>query len=171
MSRLPYCLPQPGLTRVTGLYPTVMVGGFLSLVLALWVATQVAASAWGYKPALGAPWVWRIYPPWRILIWALGVHADPTAPPVLWAALKAFFVWLTVGALCTFGSAFNRAKRYEAQSDLKGSGKLGAFVQASEHGLLGNFGILLGLFEHEGRSYPLWDAGPEPLLLAGPNRS
>src|SRR5882724_9676533 len=105
MARLPYTLPQPGLSRVTGLYPTVVVGGFLSLLGALWIATQVAAGTVGYTPDLGAPWFGRNYPPWSILLWSVRAHGDPGAEAALWAGMKAFFVWLTVGALYTFGSA------------------------------------------------------------------
>ena len=45
------------------------------VLISLWTATQWAAAALKFHPALGAPWValfdWPIYPPWRLFSWWL----------------------------------------------------------------------------------------------------
>ena len=52
----------------------------LSVIAALWIATQWAASMLAYQPALGAAWTavlgWPVYAPWQLIPWWLAFDAQ-----------------------------------------------------------------------------------------------
>lgn len=142
-----YTLPIEGLTRAAGLYPTVILGGILTLILSLWVATAIAAYHWQYAPSLGTPIIGHIYHPWKIILWIFRFHWEPAVVPIFWEAGKGFLWVFVSGMFFTLAAAIRKAKRYGEASDLRGSAALGDTEGMRLAGLLGTSGFLVGGIE------------------------
>ena len=148
---------------------SLQIGAALLMVLSsLWAATQWAASMLGHQPALGPAWFellgLKIYAPWSLFQWWLAF--DSQAPHVFARAGAVAALGGVASGVVALGGAARRASR-KVQSDTYGSARwadIGDVVQAN---LLGERGIVLGLF---GRFYLRHD-GPEHVLAVAPTRS
>src|SRR5215471_6056485 len=128
---------------------SLQIGAALLVVLSsLWAATQWAASMLGYQTSLGTAWLellgLKIYAPWSLFWWWLAF--DSQAP----------HVFARAGAVAALGGAARRASR-KVQSDTYGSARWADIGDVAQANLLGDRGIVLGLF---GRFYLRHD-GPE----------
>ena len=148
---------------------SLQIGAALLVVFSsLWAATQWAASMLGHQPALGPAWFellgLKIYAPWSLFQWWLAF--DSQAPHVFARAGAVAALGGVASGVVALGGAARRASR-KVQSDTYGSARwadIGDVVQAN---LLGERGIVLGLF---GRFYLRHD-GPEHVLAVAPTRS
>jgi type IV secretion system protein VirD4 len=131
-------------------------------------ATQWAAAMLGYQAALGAPWIdllgFKFYAPWKLFAWWLAF--DGQAPGVFArAGAVAAFGGIAAG-LVAFGGAAWRAGRKQ-QATTYGSARWADASNVDKAGLLGDRGIVLGLY----RNRYLRHDGPEHVLAVAPTRS
>ncbi len=141
---------------------------FLITLLFLWGATEWAASALGFHPSLGAPWITLLgiplYAPWSLFVWWLTIGGE--APDVFTRA----------GAMAAFGGLFSaaiaigggiRRGRVGKVSSTYGSARWATESDIRKADLYGDKGVVLGCF---GKNYLRHD-GPEHILAVAPTRS
>jgi type IV secretion system protein VirD4 len=148
---------------------SLQIGAALLMVLSsLWAATQWAASMLGYQTSLGAAWLelsgLKIYAPWSLFWWWLAF--DSQAPHVFARAGAIAALGGLASGVVALGGAARRASR-KVQSDTYGSARWADIGDVAQANLLGDRGIVLGLF---GRFYLRHD-GPEHVLAVAPTRS
>ncbi len=140
----------------------------LLAVLALWGATQWAAAMLGHQPVLGAAWLtvagMPVYAPWQVFAWWLAF--DGQAPDVFDRAGMIAALGGIAPALIAFGGAAWRA-RAKSTITTYGSARWADYSDIEEAGLLGERGVVLGLYNAE---YLRHD-GPEHVLAVAPTRS
>src|SRR5262245_6730939 len=140
----------------------------LMVVSSLWAATQWTASMLGHQPALGTAWLellgLKIYAPWSLFAWWLAF--DSQAPHVFARAGAIAALGGVASGVIALGGAARRASR-KVQSDTYGSARWADIGDVAQANLLGERGIVLGLF---GRFYLRHD-GPEHVLAVAPTRS
>src|SRR5262245_8388589 len=148
---------------------SLQIGAALLMVLSsLWAATQWAASMLGYQTSLGTAWLelpgLKIYAPWSLFWWWLAF--DSQAPHVFARAGAVAALGGLASGVVALGGAARRASR-KVQSDTYGSARWADIGDVTRANLLGDRGIVLGLF---GRFYLRHD-GPEHVLAVAPTRS
>ncbi|MBX9590871.1 MAG: IncP-type conjugal transfer protein TraG [Hyphomonadaceae bacterium] len=144
-------------------------GTAIALVVAsMWAATQWAAAALGYQPALGGAWLevlgLRIYAPWQLFAWWLAFEAQ--APDVF---ARAGVIAASGGLACgvvAIGGAARRTGR-KVQPTTYGSARWADIADVRAAKLLGDRGIVLGVYDNR---YLRHD-GPEHVLAVAPTRS
>ena len=140
----------------------------LLAVLALWGATQWAAAMLGHQPALGAAWITvagtPVYAPWQMFAWWLAF--DGQASHVFDRAGMIAALGGVAPALIALGGAAWRA-RGKSTITTYGSARWADYADIQEAGLLGDRGVVLGLYDAE---YLRHD-GPEHVLAVAPTRS
>jgi type IV secretion system protein VirD4 len=141
---------------------------FTLVLLSLWTATQWAASALKFHPALGAPVLsifgWKLYAPWQLFHWWL--RFGRSAPRVFNSAgLIAMSGAVACGAVAIGGAAW-RASRREVITTY-GSARWAATSDISKAGLLNDRGVILGTHGAD----VLRDEGPHHVLAVAPTRS
>jgi type IV secretion system protein VirD4 len=134
----------------------------------LWTATQWAAHMLGYQPALGRPWIdflgLKVYAPWKLFFWWL--MFDAQAPGVFTrAGALAAFGGIASGAIAVGGAAW-RGKSNKRVTTY-GSARWADFSDVAKAKLLGDRGVILGLYKHR---YLRHD-GPGHVLAVAPTRS
>ena len=140
----------------------------LLVMTSLWAATQWAAAMLAYQPALGAPsldlGVFKLYAPWQLFIWWLAFDAQ--APDVFArAGAVAAFGGIASGLVAIGGAARRGSRRSHPVT--YGSARWADTSDVGKAGLLGNQGVVLGLY---GNRYLRHD-GPEHVLAVAPTRS
>jgi type IV secretion system protein VirD4 len=148
---------------------SLQVGIAVLLVLSsLWAATQWAAAMLAYQPALGAAWLdllgIKIYAPWNLFRWWLAFEQQ--APDVFSRAGAIAALGGLAGGAVAIGGAARRASR-KVQPTTYGSPRWAEAADVRRANLLGERGIVLGLFGHR---YLRHD-GPEHVLAVAPTRS
>jgi type IV secretion system protein VirD4 len=139
------------------------------LVLAsLWTATQWAAAALKFHPALGAPWLalfdWRIYAPWQVFAWWLAFGR--LAPRVFdIAGLIAAAGGVSAGLVAIGGAAWRASKPKVVTT--YGSARWAGERDMRTAGLFGDRGVILG----QAAARYLRDDGPHHVLAVAPTRS
>jgi type IV secretion system protein VirD4 len=138
------------------------------VIASLWVATQWSAAMLAHQPALGAAWIdalgFKIYAPWKLFAWWLAF--DTQAPDVFArAGAVAAFGGLASGALAIGGAAWRTSRNIKPTT--YGSARWADTTDVHEAGLLGNSGVVLGLYDNR---YLRHD-GPEHVLAVAPTRS
>jgi len=138
------------------------------VLLSVWTATQWAAAALRFHPALGAPWLalfdWPIYAPWQLFSWWLAFGR--LAPRVFdTAGLIAAAGGVSAGLVAIGGAAWRASKPKVVTT--YGSARWAAVSDMRSAGLLGDRGVMLG---QSGNSY-LRDDGPHHVLVVAPTRS
>jgi type IV secretion system protein VirD4 len=148
-----------------------VVQGSIAVLLclaSLWAATQWAAAMLGYQPALGSPlvdlYVLKLYAPWQLFAWWLAFDAQAPGVFLPAGALAAFGGALS-GALAIGGAARRTGRR--SHPTTYGSARWADFSDVGKAGLLGDRGVVLGLYANR---YLRHD-GPEHVLAVAPTRS
>ncbi|MGE0853374.1 MAG: IncP-type conjugal transfer protein TraG [Hyphomicrobiaceae bacterium] len=137
-------------------------------VLCLAAATQWAAAMLAFQPALGAPAIdllgLKLYAPWKLFSWWLAY--DTQAPQVFArAGALAAFGGILAGAVAAGGAAWRTSRRTHLRT--YGSARWADMSDVRKAGLLGNEGVVLGLFKDR----YLRHHGPEHVLAVAPTRS
>jgi type IV secretion system protein VirD4 len=141
---------------------------FLTVLIALWAATQWTATALAFQPELGRPWFvfagWRMYPPLAFFWWWLSF--DAYAPAIFlhgaYIAASGGLISIVVAIAMSIWRA-REAKRAQTY----GSARWATEREVKKAGLLGQDGVVLGKF---GRHYLRHD-GAEHVLCFAPTRS
>jgi type IV secretion system protein VirD4 len=136
--------------------------------LCLAAATQWAAAMLAFQPALGAPAIdllgLKLYAPWKLFSWWLAY--DSQAPQVFArAGALAAFGGILAGAVAVGGAAWRTSRRNHLRT--YGSARWADTSDVRKAGLLGNEGVVLGLFKDR----YLRHHGPEHVLAVAPTRS
>ena len=131
-------------------------------------ATQWAAAMLAFQPALGAPAIdllgLKLYAPWKLFSWWLAY--DSQAPQVFArAGALAAFGGILAGAVAVGGAAWRTSRRTQLRT--YGSARWADTSDVRKAGLLGNEGVVLGLFKDR----YLRHHGPEHVLAVAPTRS
>jgi type IV secretion system protein VirD4 len=135
----------------------------LIALICLWGATEWAASALGFHPSLGAPWITLlgipVYGPWSLFVWWLTIGD------------QASHVFARAGTLAALGGVFSaaiaigggiRRGRAGKVSSTYGSARWACERDIRKAGLYGDEGVVLGCL---GNSYLRHD-GPEHILAS-----
>ena len=147
----------------------------LILVAANMAATQFLAWRFSYHPALGAPWMGRLYAPWAWVIWRARFH--DTAPNAF-ATLNAGFglagALAAAGALVAVSLHGRRALRHDG---VHGTAHWAAPEEIAATGLIARAGrpgegvYVGGWRDARGRLHYLRHNGPEHIAAIAPTRS
>jgi type IV secretion system protein VirD4 len=137
-------------------------------LLCLAAATQWAAAMLAYQPALGTPALdllgFKFYAPWKLFSWWLSFQ--PEAPGVFArAGTLAAFGGILAGAVAAGGAAWRASRRTHLPT--YGSARWADFSDVRNAGLLGDRGVVLGLYKDR----YLRHHGPEHVLAVAPTRS
>ena len=141
---------------------------FLTVLAAVWSATQWTAAALAYQPELGPPWFmafgWPIYPPPAFFWWWFSF--DAYAPDIFqtgaFIAASGGFVSIAVA----IGMSVWRARELK-NAETYGSARWATEKEIRSAGLLGPNGVVLGKLAED---YLRHD-GPEHVLCFAPTRS
>ncbi len=141
---------------------------FLTVLAAIWGATQWTATALAFQPELGHPWFlfagWRVYPPVAFFWWWLSY--DAYAPRIfLHGAVIAASGGLISIVIAIAMSIWRAREAKLAQT--YGTARWATEPEVKKAGLLGQDGVVLGKF---GRHYLRHD-GAEHVLCFAPTRS
>lgn len=142
--------------------------GILVLLAGMWIGTQVAASALGHQPRLGAPWFvigdFRVYYPWRFLQW--DYYYGHYAPKLFWKSYAWLYGSIFIEAFVILYLAVWRATGQKA-GDSYGSARWADERDLKKNGLLDGRGIVLGqtldkkkLIQDNGPAHAIAAAGP-----------
>lgn len=141
---------------------------FTIILGALWGATQWAAYALDYQPALGAPWLvlgeFSVYKPWRLFQWWYAYEAY--APDVFANAGMIAASGGLIGIIAAIVGSVWRS-RYNQDVTTYGSARWAEQGDIEDAGLLKNDGVFLGLWKGK----YLRHSGPEHVLAFAPTRS
>jgi type IV secretion system protein VirD4 len=168
---------QGDMTRIV--WPAL--GLFLMItLLAVWGATEYAAWALQWTPALGAPIAAHAYAPWMIVIWSLKFDNPIYGQQVLdifSRAHAAMGLGGLVALLVPVGYAYRRTgKAKHEQNDLHGSAHWAGDPEVKGTGLMpgddNRGGVYLGAYvTKDGKIHYLRHAGPEHIMVFAPTRS
>ncbi len=140
----------------------------LLILVSLWAATQWAAAMLGYQAALGMSWTdlfgWPVYAPWKLFPWWLAFDAQ--APDVFGRAGSVAALGGMLSGAVAIGGAARRASKNKVITTY-GSARWADVSDVAEAGLLGERGVVLGLYDDR---YLRHD-GPEHVLVVAPTRS
>ena len=150
----------------------------LTLIAALWAATQFFAHAFQYNPQLGAN-LGRVYPPWQILPWAFkwyGTYHDTVMSAagigiaIAGAGLLALAVARMVGANSSKANRFlHGSARWANKKDIENAGLL---RRSGAGDGAGADGVYVGAWvDKSGKQHYLRHSGPEHVLCYAPTRS
>jgi type IV secretion system protein VirD4 len=141
---------------------------FLTVLTAVWAATEWTAAALAFQPELGRPWFLvdglRVYPPPAVFWWWLSY--DAYAPRIfLHGGIIAACGGL-VAIVVAIAMAVWRAREAK-RAQTYGSARWASERDVRKAGLRAKDGVVLGKFEHR----YLRHAGPEHVLCFAPTRS
>ena len=140
----------------------------LIALLCVWGATQWTASALGFQPALGRPWLTLLgiplYAPWSLLGWWL-VFEDQ-APQVFARAGALAALGGVLSASIAIGGGIQRGRAGKASSTY-GSARWACPQDIRRAGLHADEGVVLGCAQNR----YLRHNGPEHILAVAPTRS
>ena len=138
-------------------------------------ATQYLAWHFAYHPALGAPWIGRLYAPWAWVSWRLHFHdAAPTAFATVNAGLGLLGALVAAGALVAVSLHGRRAQRHDG---VHGTAHWAAAKEIEATGLMARpsrpgEGVYVGGWrDPRGRLHYLRHNGPEHIAAIAPTRS
>ena len=168
---------QKDITRFvwTGLGLFIMI-----VVLSTWAATEYAAWAFGFTPALGKamipPW---LYAPYDILIWTFKYNRIEYGQAVLGILERAHLIMGVGGFLSLVlpvGIAYRRSRKADAErNDLHGSAHWAAAPEVAAAGILpddkNKGGVLFGAWDDGRQVRYLRHKGPEHMMVFAPTRS
>ena len=141
---------------------------FLIIVLAMWLGTAYVASAFGYDPALGAPWFAAferpVYYPWRLFEWWYSYEAYAPAIFMRGGAIAASGG--LIGILVAVVGSLWRARQSKNVTTY-GSARWAKSEDIARAGLLEPSGVFLGKWKDD---YLRHD-GPEHVMAFAPTRS
>ncbi|WP_234730012.1 conjugal transfer protein TraG [Acidocella facilis] len=141
---------------------------FLTILMAMWIATEWTAWRLGYQPELGQPWfilvAFPVYLPPAIFWWWYGYGAY--APSIFIHGGYIAGSGGIIAAAAAIGMSVWRAREVR-KAETYGSARWATPKQIAAAGLLGPDGIVLG--RHK-RAYLRHD-GPEHVLCFAPTRS
>jgi len=169
---------QGDMTRIV--WPAL--GLFLTIVLlSLWGATEYAAWALGWNPALGKPMFGAyVYEPWDVLIWTWKYNSPAYGMPVMHIFENGHIV-MGVGGLAALlipvGYAFMRTRKASGEkNDLHGSAHWASDEEVSKSKLLpdesNRGGVYFGSYTNKkGKASYLRHKGPEHMMVFAPTRS
>ena len=160
--------PLNGVFRAAG-------AAFLLMFLALWIATEYAASRFAFQPLLGKPLVPKLYEPWAGLGWQIRfMHAaDPRVHAILGQFWLVFGIGVAVAIVCALAIVVKSFSKSSEHSDLHGSAHWATEQEIKKTGLLdGGAGVYVGAWlDAGGRKRYLRHDGPEHVLAFAPTRS
>jgi type IV secretion system protein VirD4 len=140
----------------------------LLTLLSLQLATQWAAAMLQFQPALGPAVLtlagYPLYAPWKIFAWWLTFDAQ--APDVFARAGAVAALGGIISGAVAIGGAARRASRSQAITTY-GSARWADLRDVEQAGLLGNQGVVLGLYDER---YLRHDR-PQHVLAVAPTRS
>jgi type IV secretion system protein VirD4 len=138
------------------------------IILTNWFATQWTAAAFGYQPALGAPWFHvdrlPVYKPWRLFQWWYAYEAY--APEVF---AQAGFIASSGGLFGILAAVVGSVIRSRDARFVTtyGSARWAKIRDLKRHGLLAKDGVFLGRVKDR----YLRHSGPEHVMAFAPTRS
>ncbi|WP_210191578.1 MULTISPECIES: IncP-type conjugal transfer protein TraG [Rhodomicrobium] len=141
---------------------------FLIVLLCLWGATEWTASALGFHPVLGRPWITLfgipLYAPWSLFGWWLAFEEQ--APHVFARAGALAALGGVLSAWIAIGGGIRRGRAGKASSTY-GSARWASGHDIRQAGLHAGKGVILGCV----RNRYLRHDGPEHILAVAPTRS
>lgn len=141
---------------------------FLIIVLAMWAGTAYVAGAFGYDPALGAPWFAAfetpVYYPWRLFEWWYSYEAY--APTIFMRGGAIAASGGLIGILVAVVGSLWRARQSKNVTTY-GSARWAKSEDIARAGLLEPSGVFLGKWKDD---YLRHD-GPEHVMAFAPTRS
>ncbi len=174
-----YHLPQAGkdLTRIV--WPAL--GLFLIIgLLGFWAATEYAAWALRWSPALGTVLAPQVYAPWKIVLWSWRFDRPEAGQRVLAVFARAQAMLGLSGLVALFLSvavSYRRTRKEAGRcNDLHGSAHWATSEEVAATGLLPDAanagGVYLGAYtDSRRRTVYLRHAGPEHLMAFAPTRT
>ena len=168
---------QKDLTR----FVWVGLGAFVLIMLAsTWAATEYAAWALGYVPALGSPMLGRtVYFPFDILLWTWKYNSPAYGTDVMNIFAHAHLI-MGVGGFFSLVipvvMAYRRSRKADAErNDLHGSAHWATADEVLAAGVLpddkNRGGVLFGAYEDQKALRYLRHKGPEHMMVFAPTRS
>jgi type IV secretion system protein VirD4 len=152
----------------------------LMVLLSTWAATEYAAWALGFSPALGRPMIGPLlYSPTDILVWTWKFNRIEFGEAVMSIFERAHLI-MGVGGFFSLvlpvGTAYRRTRKADAErNDLHGSAHWAGPQEVEAAGILpddGNKGgVLFGAWEDRGTVRYLRHKGPEHMMVFAPTRS
>ena len=155
-------------------------GAFVMIVLtSTWAATEYAAWALGYVPALGSPMSGHVYFPFDILMWTWKYNSPAYGGDVMTIFAHAHLI-MGIGGFFSLvipvAIAYRRSRKADAErNDLHGSAHWATAEEVQAAGVLpdekNRGGVLFGAFEDKKELRYLRHKGPEHMMVFAPTRS
>ena len=139
-------------------------------------ATQFVAWRVGYHPALGQPWLGRIYAPWSWIEWQQAAWA-PNAKATFGIVDSALMAAAALGMLACLVIANGRRRKPVKHEGVHGTARFQSELEIRRGGLLPRAGIphagvyVGGWTDTAGRVHYLRHDGPEHCIVIAPTRS
>lgn len=155
-------------------------GAFVMIaLLSTWFATEYAAWALGYIPALGAPMSGHVYFPFDIIVWTWKYNNPTYGTDVMHVFAHAHLI-MGIGAFFSLvipvAIVYRRSRKTGAErNDLYGSAHWASADEVQAAGVLpdekNRGGVLFGAFEDKKGLRYLRHKGPEHIMVFAPTRS
>jgi type IV secretion system protein VirD4 len=166
-----YRIPRREADPVFALFSAAAALFMLSFV-AMWIATEIVASRFGFQAALGTPLAPHVYEPWAAIGWQIK-FANATDPRVHQMFGSFWSVWMAGELFALLGAIFIAARAMrKSHSDLHGSAHWASESEIRDTRLLDKAGVYVGAWtDRFGRTLYLRHDGPEHVLAFAPTRS